>query len=74
MNKMTKSWLFFLMTVVLLLGGCGSSDNTTSPTQKKTIVAATEGSMKGIAYMDKNNKLTGYEVEVLREAAKKAGL
>ena len=73
MNKMTKSWLFFLMTVVLLLGGCGSSDNTTSPTQKKTIVAATEGSMKGIAYMDKNNKLTGYEVEVLREAAKKAG-
>lgn len=75
MNKTTKNWLFLMMAGTLLLGGCGSSisDKASSPSPRKTIVAATEGSMKGIAYIDKDNKLTGYEVEVLREAAKKAG-
>lgn len=71
---MKKKWIPLLLAGLLMLGGCGTQSADNSKAQgKKTIVAATEGTMKGIAYLDKDNKLTGYEVEVLKAAAKKAG-
>ena len=72
---MKNKWKFLplLLVGLMLLGGCGSQSGEKAQSGKKTIVAATEGTMKGIAYMDKDNKLTGYEVEVLKAAAAKAG-
>ena len=73
---MKNKWKFLplLLVGLMLLGGCGSQSGEKAQSGKKTIVAATEGTMKGIAYMDKDNKLTGYEVEVLKAAAAKAKL
>jgi ABC-type amino acid transport substrate-binding protein len=73
-----KKLLPLIVIVALLIAGCGKSSSDTSSSlapvkEQKNIVAATGGTKIGIAYFDENNELTGYEVEVLKEAAKRAG-
>jgi ABC-type amino acid transport substrate-binding protein len=74
-----KKLLPLFVIGALLIAGCGSKSSSSSSStlakvkEEKTIVAAAEGSRIGLAYLDKNNELTGYEVEVLKEAAKRAG-
>ena len=53
-----------------LLVACSSSASKDSTTKKKTIEVGTVGTTKPFSYEDKDGKLTGYEIEVLREIFK----
>ena len=53
-----------------LLVACSSSASKDSATKKKTIEVGTVGTTKPFSYEDKDGKLTGYEIEVLREIFK----
>jgi len=64
------------LAAVLLMGGCGGKEEkkaTAPANNKKVIVAATEGMVRPLSYVDKQGNLIGYEVDVLKAAAKKAG-
>lgn len=55
-----------------LLAGCGSDSNQGSAgSSVKPIVVATRGTAKPFSYTDDAGKLTGYDVEILREAEKR---
>lgn len=68
-------WMPLLLAGLLLAGGCGDTgtEKKTADTGKKTVIAATEGMVRPVSYVGKDGQLTGYEVEVLKAAAKKAG-
>lgn len=58
----------------LLAAGCGSSDTASSKSaaaDAKTYVVATRGTAKPYSYTDENGKLTGYDIEVLKEIEKR---
>lgn len=66
-----KSWILgSLLVVAVLAAGCGTKEGSAP---KKTLVAATEGMVRPVSYIGKDGQLTGYEVAVLKEAAKRAG-
>lgn len=61
--------------IITLFTGCGSSTANSSANVKtesaKTYVVATRGTAKPFNYVDENGKLTGYDVELLREIQKR---
>lgn len=62
------------VAAVALFSGCGSSEAKSaagSAAAAKTYVVATRGNYKPFAYEEDNGKLTGYEIEVLREIEKR---
>ncbi|RAX54379.1 L-cystine-binding protein tcyA [Helicobacter sp. 16-1353] len=57
----------FLISISLFIIGCGgenSKENTQTP--QVTIKVGSEGAYKPFSYVDKDGKITGYDVEVLR--------
>lgn len=60
---------------VALFTGCGNTENKPAPAASsasaKTYVVATRGTAKPFNYVDDKGKLTGYEVEVLKEIEKR---
>lgn len=60
---------------VALFTGCGNTEtksaSAASSASAKTYVVATRGNYKPFAYEEDNGKLTGYEIEVLREIEKR---
>lgn len=76
--KVTKLWKGIALGVALgaslLAAGCGSSDTASSKSaaaDAKTYVVATRGTAKPYSYTDENGKLTGYDIEVLKEIEKR---
>ncbi|MCX7772069.1 MAG: amino acid ABC transporter substrate-binding protein [Clostridia bacterium] len=59
-----------VLTLVLLFTGCGSNKQA-SANQPKTIIIGTGNGFKPYCYLDDNNKLAGYEYEVLKEVNKR---
>ena len=49
-----------------LLVACSSSSSNDSASKKTTVEVGTVGTTKPFSYEDKDGKLTGYEIEVLR--------
>ena len=74
-NKFLRVLLAAMMIAGLsVLAGCGSdeSDNSASGNKDaKNIVVATRGTVKPYSYTDDDGKLTGYDVEVLKEIEKR---
>lgn len=76
---MAKKKILAILSILALVGalaGCGSSSNTqkqkaASSGKAQTIVVATRGTSKPFSYADDSGKLTGYDVEVLREVEKR---
>jgi len=80
------SMLFALpLALTMLLSGCGSNENTTggattATNQLEQIKAAgtikigTEGTYAPFTYHDKSGKLTGFDVEIAEEVAKRIGV
>lgn len=60
-----------LIVAMAAVAGCGDTGNDTKTTDKgqngKAIVVATRGTSKPFSYTDDNGRLTGYDVEILRE-------
>lgn len=61
--------------IITLFTGCGSSTANSSAKAEsgavKTYIVATRGTAKPFNYVDENGKLTGYDVELLREIQKR---
>lgn len=79
MPNLTKKFLQLTFTAVfaaalLLTAGCGSG-STDKPaagsSDAKTYVVATRGTFRPFTYMDDKDKLTGYDIEVLKEIEKR---
>lgn len=76
---MKKKTLILLLTsfiAVLTLAGCGSSKADTkdsSDSGKKKITIATSGAPKPFTYVDDQNELTGYDIDVVKAIFKKIG-
>lgn len=74
--------LTFTLTAVLTLAGCGAKEGQTAggsssaPTAKPAaeITIGTEGTYAPFTFHDKNGTLTGFDVEIAQEVAKRAGL
>lgn len=67
-----KKLLALLFTALFILAACGSDDSVKKDS-KKEITIGTEGTYAPFTFHDKNNKLTGFDVEVAEAVAKKAG-
>lgn len=87
MNKLTYRFASLLCAIFLItvLAACGNSEDAKNGSerssawdkikQKGTIVVGTSGTLFPSSYHEeKENKLTGYDVEIVREAAKRLGL
>lgn len=77
--KISKLWksiaLGMALGASLLAAGCASSSdsasNKSAAADAKTYVVATRGTAKPYSYTDENGKLTGYDIEVLKEIQKR---
>ncbi len=67
-----KKLLALLFTALFILSACGGN-NSDKKDSKKEITIGTEGTYAPFTFHDKNNKLTGFDVEVAEAVAKKAG-
>jgi len=57
-----------LIAALAVAAGCGGNDSESKAAGKgQTIVGATRGTSKPVSYTDDTGKLTGYDVEILRE-------
>lgn len=74
MKKIIVSGIIF----TLLVSGCaGKKENKTTYEkilEDKVITVASEGTYAPFSYHDKNNKLVGYDVELIEEVAKQLGV
>ena len=68
MKKLLKSSLLALASFALLTGANAKT------LENGVLKIATEGTYSPYSYHDKNDALTGYDVEVAREVAKKLNL
>lgn len=68
---------------VITLGGCAASNSTSKSStdanwdkieKDKTITVATSGTLFPASYHNKENKLVGYDIDVITEAAKRLNL
>jgi cystine transport system substrate-binding protein len=72
----------FTLTAVLTLAGCGAKEgqqageSSSAPTTKPSaeITIGTEGTYAPFTFHDKSGTLTGFDVEIAQEVAKRAGL
>jgi|WetSurMetagenome_2_1015567.scaffolds.fasta_scaffold03323_10 L-cystine transport system substrate-binding protein len=60
--------LLTLVTIVVMVGGCAAKTSTTAQVRK--VIVGTFGQIPNITFTDESGKLTGYDVEVVREIAK----
>lgn len=76
-----KKMLFGLLALVIVIAvaACGNdssnkkSSETKTVSKDKTFVVGTEGTYAPFSYHDKNDKLTGYDVDVMKAVAKEMG-
>lgn len=61
-----KKLCLLLIAMAFVLSGCGVKASGDSPV--KTVVVGTEGTYKPFNYKDKDGNLTGYDIDVLKEA------
>lgn len=73
MRKRNIGWVIGLTLVFgLILTGCGQKKASTSTTDKSPIVVATSGTLYPTSYHDqKTDKLTGFDIEIVKAVAKK---
>nr|WP_246005679.1 transporter substrate-binding domain-containing protein [Companilactobacillus insicii] len=66
--------------LVLLVAGCSQNGNNASDDSlkkvkdKKEVVIATSGTLFPSSYYNDDNKLTGYDIEIVKEVAKRMGV
>ncbi|MUT66490.1 transporter substrate-binding domain-containing protein [Paenibacillus sp. NEAU-GSW1] len=70
--KTISAFGIILLLAAAALSACSSEKaDTTSAAEEKTIIVGTQNDYPPFAYVDDNNQLTGYDVEVIREIDKK---
>ena len=68
------------MSAILLITACGSNNANKDKTawekiqEKGELVVATSGTLFPTSYHDNDNNLTGYDVEIVKEVAKRLNL
>nr|WP_281176893.1 transporter substrate-binding domain-containing protein [Amphibacillus sediminis] len=87
MMKLRKGvWLLFLFTLITLIACGNTAEQDPNPTKNEEsnlwqdiqesgeITVATSGTLIAASYYDDNDELTGYDVEVIKEIAKRLDL
>jgi L-cystine transport system substrate-binding protein len=60
-----------LLIVAIIAAGCGSNSSSDESAQVKKITVGTANDFEQVAFLDENGKLTGYDVEVIKEIDKR---
>ncbi len=63
-----------IISAVVLMAGCGGNNKTADKStkiKKTTYIVATRGTFRPFTYVDDKGKLTGYDIELLREIEKR---
>lgn len=70
-----KKFLVMMTAVLIFLAACGQSDKSSdsSKSEDKVLTVGTEGTYAPFTFHDKNDKLTGFDVEVSEAVAKQMG-
>jgi cystine transport system substrate-binding protein len=71
-----KKLYWVLAALIFVLAACGQDDDNgkkASTEKEKVLTIGTEGTYAPFSYHDKQDKLTGYDVEVAEAVAKEAG-
>ena len=72
-----KRLLFCVIALVFVLAACGnnsSKDSKSSSKDDNTIRVGTEGTYAPFTFHNKQDKLTGYDIDVIKAVAKEEGL
>jgi cystine transport system substrate-binding protein len=75
MKKLTSVFAL-LLSIMFVLSACGSNeDKATNDKEKteRTILIGTEGTYPPFTFHDESGKLTGFDVELVKEVAKRIG-
>jgi len=75
-------FISILLALFLVMAGCGNNNSNSSSKQdllqqikdRGTLKIGTEGTYAPFTYHDKNGKLTGFDVDIAREVAKRLGV
>jgi len=73
MRLFCKKLKILFVFLILLLGGCQSNSSTNSNAKTQVIIAI-DATFIPMAFMNKENQLDGFEVDLIREVALDAGL
>ncbi|SQE70965.1 cysteine ABC transporter substrate-binding protein [Staphylococcus lugdunensis] len=70
-----KRLLFTVIALVFVLAACGNggSSKDDKASSDKTLKVGTEGTYAPFTYHDKQDKLTGYDIDVIKAVAKAEG-
>ncbi|MCI2947807.1 L-cystine transport system substrate-binding protein [Staphylococcus caledonicus] len=75
-----KRLLFVALALIFVLAACGNggssdknSDSKSSSSDNKTLKVGTEGTYAPFTYHDKQDNLTGYDIDVIKAVAKEEG-
>ena len=76
MKHIKKLWIGVMISSIALLGACSSKAQSDekengSSSKVKTIIVGTGTQFPNVCFIDKNGKLTGYDVEIVRAIDKK---
>lgn len=75
MRKKITAIIAFLFMLILLISGCTNQSNSDTSLKdvksKNELVVATSGTLFPSSYYNDKNKLTDYDIEVIREVAKR---
>ncbi|GGH73825.1 cystine transport system substrate-binding protein [Pullulanibacillus pueri] len=88
MQKKFLGLFSLILVAILILAGCGNNDNDTAQKNTKsssqtlldqikdrgTLKIGTEGTYAPFTYHDDNGKLTGFDVDIAKEVAKRIGV
>ncbi|WP_126925465.1 transporter substrate-binding domain-containing protein, partial [Staphylococcus epidermidis] len=74
-----KRLLLCIVALVFVLAACGNNssnnkDNQSSSKDKDTLRVGTEGTYAPFTYHNKNDQLTGYDIDVIKAVAKEENL
>ncbi|PKG23308.1 transporter substrate-binding domain-containing protein [Niallia nealsonii] len=66
-----KIWIIATILLTFLVAGCSSKEEASTGEKVKKIIVGTGTQFPNICFLDENGKLTGYDVELVREIDKK---
>lgn len=76
-TTMKKLLAILLFSTTALLTACGQSDDAAqvaAPTAEKKILVGLDDNFPPMGFRDENNQLVGFDIDMAREAAKRAGV
>ncbi|CCQ89686.1 putative amino acid ABC transporter, periplasmic binding protein [Nitrospina gracilis 3/211] len=70
MREMRRKWILLFCTAMVWLSACGGEEPQTA---KRTLIVATDATLPPMSFLNDQNQLAGFEIDLIDAVAKQAG-